>query len=126
MRPWVSEVPREYRKWLGGVEPAWTVLEADFAEKLMGEPPLEGGALHLAVDLTAHELGQLGARAERAGAARCSRGRRRSEAHGAEEPHAQHRGSDARRDGLARLIDMFIEQYHQAQRSDSLPMAARS
>ena len=36
MRLWVSEVPREDRKWLGDVEPAWTVLEPDFAEKLMG------------------------------------------------------------------------------------------
>ena len=26
MRPWVSEVPREYRDWLGDVEAAWTVL----------------------------------------------------------------------------------------------------
>ena len=26
MRPRVSEVPREYRDWLGDVEPAWTVL----------------------------------------------------------------------------------------------------
>ena len=58
MRPWVSEVPREYRKWLGDVEPAWMVLEPDFDEKLMGEPPFEGGALHLAVDLTADELAQ--------------------------------------------------------------------
>ena len=58
MHPWVSEVPREYRKWLGDVEPAWTVLEPDFAEKLLGEPPFESGALHLAVDLTADELGQ--------------------------------------------------------------------
>ena len=57
MRPWVSEVPREYREWLGGVEPAWTALEPDLSEALMGEPPFEGGALHLAVDLTADELG---------------------------------------------------------------------
>ena len=34
------------------------MLEPDFAEKLMGEPPFEGGALHLSVDLTADELGQ--------------------------------------------------------------------
>ena len=58
MRPWVSEVPREYRDWLGGVEPAWTVLEPRLSEMLMGEPPFEGGALHLAVDLTADELAQ--------------------------------------------------------------------
>ena len=56
MRPWVSEVPGEYRKWLGGVEPAWTALEPDLSEKLMSVPPFEGGALHLAVDLTADEL----------------------------------------------------------------------
>ena len=56
MRPWVSEVPGEYRDWLGGVEPAWTALEPDLSEKLLGEPPFEGGALHLAMDLTADEL----------------------------------------------------------------------
>lgn len=58
MRPWVCEVPREYREWLGGVEPAWTVLEPGLSEKLVGEPPSEGEALHLAVDLTADELAE--------------------------------------------------------------------
>ena len=56
MSPWVSEVPREYRDWLAGVEPAWTSLVPGLSEKLLAEPPFEGGALHLAVDLADDEL----------------------------------------------------------------------
>ena len=56
MHPRLSELPPEYDDWLGGVEPAWTSLEPAMSESLMGEPPFEGGALRLAVDLTEEEL----------------------------------------------------------------------
>lgn len=52
----MSEVPGEYGEWLGGVEPAWTVLEPSLSTELRAEPPFHGGALHLAMDLTAHEI----------------------------------------------------------------------
>ena len=58
MSAWVSEVPREYEGWVEGVEPAWTSLEPAMSEDLMREPPFEGGAIHLAVDLAADELAQ--------------------------------------------------------------------
>ena len=56
MSAWVSEVPREYEDWVQGVEPAWTSLEPAMSEDLLREPPFEGGALYLSVDLTAEEL----------------------------------------------------------------------
>lgn len=43
-------------EWLGGVEPAWTVLEPSLSKELMAEPPFHGGALHLVMDLAAHEI----------------------------------------------------------------------
>ena len=54
----VQGIPREYDQWLGGVEPAWTILEPSMSEDVMREPPFKGGVLGLAVDLTADEFAQ--------------------------------------------------------------------
>ena len=56
MTAWVSEVPREYADWVGGVEPAWTSLEPAMSEELLREPSAESVALCLAEDLTDGEL----------------------------------------------------------------------
>ena len=48
----VADMPPVYRKWLDGVEPAWTVLEAERVDALLAEPPFEDGAICLAIDLT--------------------------------------------------------------------------
>ena len=52
----VPEMPDEYEDWLGGVEPAWTILEPERFEALWSEPPFEGGAIRLAIDLTEDEI----------------------------------------------------------------------
>ena len=52
----VSENPREYQDRLGGVEPAWTMVEARRIDSLLGEPPFEVGAIRLAIDLTDDEI----------------------------------------------------------------------
>ena len=52
----VADMPAVYRKWLDGVEPAWTVLEAERIDALLGEPPFEDGAIRLAIDLTDDEI----------------------------------------------------------------------
>ena len=52
----VADMPPVYRKWLDGVEPAWTVLEAERVDALLAEPPFEDGAIRLAIDLTDDEI----------------------------------------------------------------------
>ena len=52
----VADMPPVYRKWLDGVEPAWTVLEAERIDALLAEPPFEDGAIRLAIDLTDDEI----------------------------------------------------------------------
>ena len=52
----VADMPAVYRKWLDGVEPAWTVLEAERIDALLAEPPFEDGAIRLAIDLTDDEI----------------------------------------------------------------------
>ena len=52
----VADMPPVYRKWLDGVEPAWTVLEAEGIDALLAEPPFEDGAIRLAIDLTDDEI----------------------------------------------------------------------
>ena len=52
----VADMPAVYRKWLDGVEPAWTVLEAERIDGLLAEPPFEDGAIRLAIDLTDDEI----------------------------------------------------------------------
>ncbi len=52
----VADMPSVYRKWLDGVEPAWTVLEAERVDALLAEPPFEDGAIRLAIDLTDDEI----------------------------------------------------------------------
>ena len=54
----VPGMPGEYRDWLDGVEPAWTILDPARLDALRGEPPFEGGAVRLAIDLTEDELAQ--------------------------------------------------------------------
>ena len=51
-------MPPEYEEWLGGVVPAWTVLDPGRMDALLGEPPFEDGAIHLAIDLTDGEIAQ--------------------------------------------------------------------
>lgn len=43
-------------KWLGGVEPAWTLLDMDSFSQLRSPPSPETGTIHLAADLTDEEL----------------------------------------------------------------------
>ena len=50
------DMPPVYEKWLGGVEPAWTILEPERIDALIGEPPFEDGAIRLAIDLTDDEI----------------------------------------------------------------------
>ena len=50
------DMPLVYEKWLGGVEPAWTILEPERIDALIGEPPFEDGAIRLAIDLTDDEI----------------------------------------------------------------------
>ena len=52
----VADMPPVYRQWLDGVEPAWTVLEAERIDALLAEPPFEDGAIRLAIDLTDDEI----------------------------------------------------------------------
>ena len=52
----VADMPAVYRKWLDGVEPAWTVLEAERIDALLAEPPFDDGAIRLAIDLTDDEI----------------------------------------------------------------------
>ena len=52
----VADMPAVYSKWLDGVEPAWTVLEAERVDALVAEPPFEDGAIRLAIDLTDDEI----------------------------------------------------------------------
>ena len=52
----VADMPPVYRQWLDGVEPAWTVLEAERVDALLAEPPFEDGAISLAIDLTDDEI----------------------------------------------------------------------
>lgn len=52
----VTDMPAVYEKWLDGVEPAWTVLEAERIDALLAEPPFEDGAIRLAIDLTDDEI----------------------------------------------------------------------
>ena len=52
----VADMPAVYSKWLDGVEPAWTVLEAERIDALVAEPPFEDGAIRLAIDLTDDEI----------------------------------------------------------------------
>ena len=54
----VPGMPGEYDDWLDGVEPAWTILDPARLDALRGEPPFEGGAVRLAIDLTEDELAQ--------------------------------------------------------------------
>jgi hypothetical protein len=46
----------EVRRWLGGVEPAWTLLDFESLNALRREPSKDNRALRLASDLTAAEL----------------------------------------------------------------------
>lgn len=43
-------------KWLGGVEPAWTLLDMDSFSQLRSQPSPDTGAIQLAADLTDEEL----------------------------------------------------------------------
>ena len=46
------------KAWLGGIEPAWTLLDPDSFAALQWPPMTPGSAIHLAGDLTADELAQ--------------------------------------------------------------------
>jgi hypothetical protein len=46
----------EVRRWLGGVEPAWTLLDMESLNALRREPSKDNRVLRLASDLTAAEL----------------------------------------------------------------------
>ena len=52
----VPEMPHVYENWLGGVEPAWTILEPERMDALRSEPPFEDGAIRLAIDVTEDEI----------------------------------------------------------------------
>ena len=52
----VTDMPAVYEQWLDGVEPAWTVLEAERIDALLAEPPSESGAIRVATDLTDDEI----------------------------------------------------------------------
>ena len=49
----------EVRRWLGGVEPAWTLLELESLNALRREPSKDNRALRLANDLTDAEIDEL-------------------------------------------------------------------
>ena len=44
------------RKWLGGIEPAWTLLDIDSFLQLRNPPSPNGGAIQLSADLTEDEF----------------------------------------------------------------------
>ena len=44
------------QKWLGGVEPAWTLLDFDSFSQLRSPPAPNAGAIKLAPDLTENEF----------------------------------------------------------------------
>jgi hypothetical protein len=46
------------RRWLGGVEPAWTLLDQASFAALRGPPPPTAGRIRLAADLTQEEVEQ--------------------------------------------------------------------
>jgi hypothetical protein len=46
----------EVRRWLNGIEPAWTVLEFDSFNALHDEPSASNPAIHLEADLTQTEI----------------------------------------------------------------------
>ena len=52
----IPDMPPVFEEWLGGVVPTWTSLNADRIESLLGKPPLEDGAIRLAIDLTDDEI----------------------------------------------------------------------
>ncbi len=53
--PGVLQIP-EVKRWLAGVEPAWTLLELDSLMALRKEPSAENRALRLAVNLMNQDL----------------------------------------------------------------------
>jgi len=46
----------EVRQWLGGVEPAWTMIDFDSFNALHDEPSASNQAIHLEPNLTATEV----------------------------------------------------------------------
>ena len=46
----------EVRRWLGGVDPAWTLLDMESLNALRREPSKDNRALRLASDLTSVEI----------------------------------------------------------------------
>ena len=46
------------RNWLGGIEPAWTLLNQTSFDALRRPPSPTGGPIRLAADLTHHEIQQ--------------------------------------------------------------------
>jgi len=53
--PGVLQIP-EVKRWLAGVEPAWTLLELDSLMALRKEPSAENRALRLAANLMNQDL----------------------------------------------------------------------
>jgi len=50
----------QVRRWLDGVEPAWTLLSFDSLRALRQEPSAVATAIRIANDLSADEIAQLG------------------------------------------------------------------
>jgi hypothetical protein len=46
----------DVRRWLGGVEPAWTLLTLDSLRALRDEPTAHHTAIRIAADLSADEI----------------------------------------------------------------------
>jgi hypothetical protein len=54
---------RSIQTWLGGIEPAWTLLDQDSLQALRQQPSPTAGPIRLASDLAAEQLQQSRSRA---------------------------------------------------------------